>query len=82
MVIHTEHTGEPLIPFGVFLSIIYISYEYSLYLYRRYIVNFFSQTMLINVNTTTKEELIYPLYNVTSGVQTISGVMLNDVRPK
>lgn len=38
--------------------------------------------MPINDNTTTKEELIYPLYNVTSGVQTISGVMLNDVRPK
>lgn len=29
-----------------------------------------------------EEDSIYPLYNVTSGVQTIAGVMLNDVRPK
>lgn len=41
MVIYIEYIGELLIFFGVFLSIIYISYEYFLYLYRRYIVNFF-----------------------------------------
>lgn len=50
---------------------------------KNYILNYayFNIYKIININTTTKDS-IYPLYNVTSGVQTISGVMLNDVRPK
>lgn len=51
---------------------------------KNYILNYayFNIYKIININTTTEEDSIYPLYNVTSGVQTISGVMLNDVRPK